>query len=333
MPRRSPLSPEEREVAKDIFLEIHVKPRAWADARDALIERMQARFRYSPDGEAWKRKRRDLETAFTALHRKAVREGWIRRVDGRWRLSEAGLNRLYGATQQPEKSAGPDDHDSRIRTFLHELMRALKPEGYVASPTPWKGLEVADVDEAIELHPLFRDAAYHTRSLKVPEDRNPASLYRRVKRLSGTHRERKRLALERCAKLLIGKHRAWADPKSSTFKAALGALDMVLGEMAAGKTKIPALTQDVGRRQIRLSGFVIFEGDVVKNVSGVKRAWNRAIAAARRRVLKTYRSLRHERERVNDAKERCRISIRELLAYSHYPGLCHFRRSVNFERT
>ncbi len=325
MPKRSSLNLEERKAAETLFLENHLDPKAWTEAEDSFVEAMKDRFRYSFEGDAWKRKKWDLHTTYTSLHRKAAGEGWIVEVAGRWRLTDKALARYYGGPFKEAAPTAPDAHDSRLRQFFRELLGALQPKAFVPSPDPWKGSEPVEVDERIERDPLFRDVAFHAGLMKLPDRNSPISSYRVAKGLARRRIATRQRVRAKCAQLLEAKGRLWSGENTRTFIGALAALDLVLTELADGKAEIPRPTPHVERREIRVSGYTIFEGDVNAHLSEVLKAWDDLVARSRRKVLRTYRTLRRQRASLDEAKERCRVAVGELLAHSHYPGHCKYR--------
>ena len=325
MPKTSPLDLKERKAAETLFLETHLDPKSWTEGEDAFVEAMKDRFRYSLEGDAGKRKRWDLHTTYTSLHRKAGVGGWVEELDGRWRLTDKGLARYYGRPSKVASTAGPDGHDSRLHQFLRDLLGALQPGGFVPSPDPWKGFEPPEVDERIEGDPLFRDVAFHAKSMKLPDTKNPIFWYRTAKgvahRRVGTRRELR----AKCAEILEAKGRLWSHEDRRTFIGGLAALDLVLTELVEGKDGTHGLISDAEHGMIRVSGYTIFEGDVNAHESEIQDAWDDVVAHARRKVLRAYRGLRSQRSSLDGAKERCRAAVNELLDYPHYPGNCKYR--------
>jgi len=325
MPKRSPLNLKERKAAETLFLYTHLDPKAWTEGEDAFVEAMTDRFRYSLEGDAGKRKRWDLHTTYSSFHRKATGEGWIGEVAGRWRLTDKGLARYYGTPWKEASPTGADVHDARLRQFLRDLLGALQPKGFVLSPDPWKGSELAEVDERIERDPLFRDAAFHAGLMKLPDRKNPISSYRVAKGLARRRIAARQRVRAKCAELLKAKGRLWSGEEGGTCIGALAALDLVLTDLAEGRAEIHRPTPHAERREIRVSGYTIFEGDVNAHLSEVLQAWDDVVARSRRKVLRTYRTLRRQRASLDEAKHRCRAAVGELLVYSHYPGNCKYR--------
>lgn len=326
MPRKSPLSPEELRAAEEFFLEIHIRPRGWTEARDEFFNAMIRRFPYSQESDAWRVKRRNLDAAFEGLHRKAQHRGWIEEVSDRWRLTPKGLDHLQGRTvpvNRPVSATAPsvpDDHDRHLYGFFGELRDALEPKGYVPSLEPWKGLESPDLDEGIAHHPLFRDAAYHLRAMKVAKARNPMQAFHKVAGLSRTRRKRRAECLAGCARIVTSKHVSWADERSPYSQAAQTALDIILVARADGRKEVEDLTVDVEQGVIRRANNTIFAGDVVGCRSDIEAAWIQAKTEARRSLLRSYRAVARLATQIGKEKERSRESIRELLERASMEG-------------
>lgn len=316
-------------MAEEFFLEIHVKPRTWTEARDEFFDAMIRRFSYSPESDAWRVKRGHLDAAFEGLHRKAQQRVWIEEVSDRWRLTPKGLDHLHGRTVSATAPSAPDDHDRHLYGFFGELRDALEPKGYVPSPEFWRGLESPDLDEGIAHHPLFRDAAYHLRAMKVTAAKNPIKAFYKAAGLSRRRRKRRAECLAGCARIVTSKNVAWADESSPYSQAAQAALDIVLVARADGRKEVEDLTVDVEQGVIRRAHITVFAGDVIGRRSDIEAAWIQAKTEARHSLLRSYRAVARLATRIGKEKEHCREAIRELLEHTHFPGRCKFRRMAS----
>lgn len=328
MPRQPPLGWERQSLAEETFLEIHLRPKAWAEAESEFHKLMAARLHYDMESEGWARTRRIMVATYSNLHRQAERGEWIEKVGEAWRLAGMGLARLRNEPMRPSPTGTSDAHDSELKQFLREFLQALEPEGYVLELDEWHHTGIPDLDERIETRPLFRDMGFHTRAMNLGENANPQVLCGKVKRLAQIGVGKRREIRKECEDLLRKAHPAWSKKSRRPLTAPLAALETVLEEMASRRPEAfkRLAAPVVEGNEVRVGNFTLFVGNASDELPRIRHAWSNVIKVAKQRLLGAYRGYRRARKELQAAKAKCRTSIEELLVYPHYPGICKYRR-------
>lgn len=281
MPRRPILGGDAGRLARKTFLELHITPRTWADARDAFTNELVSRLHYDRGSAKWPTLADNLRRSFSNIHRQAVRMNWIEKVpDGR-RLTDLGVSLLRGGPMRPAAVNSRDAHDSDLRDFLKELDAAVQSNIAPPGVAGWQSLQVAGLDDRIRRRPLFRDLGWHVTVLGIPPSQSPQALFDEMLRLSRAAAGRRRRGIARCRTILRRANPSWDGKHPNISTAPLVAMDLFLSEAVERKTTVrsPLLMPVVWDGEIRVSGFTLFVGDAEANLPRIRKAWSGAGAA------------------------------------------------------
>ena len=354
MPRAPPSGWEQQKVEEEIFLEFHVKPKLWGEARLHFVKRLASRVGYPRDrGQLPEKKERDLRRNFFNLHRRAIRNEWIRKVDRAWELAPLGLAHLQGRPVRPDDFVASDLHDKDLKDFLVLVHSSLESRGFAVTPPEWPRAEFRDFDAGIQKDRLFRDLKWHVQVMDLPEAANLGKLYADVSELSRSV-GRQRLAIERqCRKILRDSYAPWGSRRPGALKGPIVAGLTILEEMASvwpregshrtRPERTPAILRERAARQreawrrlstpelvgneVRAGGFVLAVDGRPQALAHILKAWPAAARSVRARALPSYRRYIGLRGDLEQATLRYRLAIRHLELFPHFPGICVIRRA------
>lgn len=329
MPRRPILSGDDGRLAKKTFLELHIPPMTWADARDAFTTKLASRLNYSRESTVWPSLEHNLHRSFSNIHRQAVRVNWIDKVPDGWRLTDLGVSFLRGGPIRLAAANSRDAHDSDLRDLLKELDAAVQSNIALPVVAGLPSLQVTGLDDRARRRPLFRDLGWHVTVLGIPSSRSPGVLFDEMIQLSRASAGRRRRGIARCKTTLKRANPSWDGRHPNISTAPLVAMDLLLSETVGRRTaaRSPLLKPVVWDGEIRVSGLTLFVGDAAANLPRIRKAWSRAIREAKRSAIRFYKESWRLWRDFEEARAKCRQSIETVQAYPVYPGICKFRRT------